>query len=360
MDEQDLDRSEEATPYKLQKARERGQTPRSQDATAGAVFLAAVAFLAWQGADALARLVRLFGASLAQVGEGGAAGSIAAVTARLVEGAGGILLPFLLVLPAAACVATIAQTGVVFSFQPLVFDFQRLNPASGLKRIFSMRTLFEGARACIKLAVLCGAGIAALAALLPQFHKLSALPPPAFLHAAWSDLVALGWRMAAALVVIAVADMLFTRREFQRRMRMSRREWKDEYRNREGDPRIRARLRELRRELLQRSRSVRNTRAADVVLTNPTHYAVALAYRHGEMEAPRIVAKGAGQLAAAMRQIAARHRIVVVQNPPLARRLFREAPLDAYLPASFHAEVARIFVWILAMRRQQAQRGAAA
>jgi flagellar biosynthetic protein FlhB len=102
---------------------------------------------------------------------------------------------------------------------------------------------------------------------------------------------------------------------------------------------------------------LRNTRDADVVLTNPTHYAVALQYRHGEMEAPRVVAKGAGQLAAAMRAIAGRHRIVVVQNPSLARRLFREAAIDAYLPANFHAEVARILVWVLAMRQRGGLQG---
>ena len=97
-----------------------------------------------------------------------------------------------------------------------------------------------------------------------------------------------------------------------------------------------------------------------MVVTNPTHYAVALEYRHGEMEAPRVVAKGAGLLAAAMREIAARHAIVVVQNPPLARRLFREAPLEAYLPAAFHAEVARIMVWVLAVRQQRRAREMAA
>jgi flagellar biosynthetic protein FlhB len=110
--------------------------------------------------------------------------------------------------------------------------------------------------------------------------------------------------------------------------------------------------------MLRRSQSLKNTRDADVVLTNPTHFAVALRYVHGEMPAPRVVAKGAGQLAAAMREIAARHRVVVVQNPPLARRLFREAALDDYIPASFHAEVARIIVWVLAARQQQARAAA--
>jgi flagellar biosynthetic protein FlhB len=355
MADQDIDRSEQATPFKLQKARERGQTARSVDAVACAVFLVAVACLAWQGGETCVALLRLARAALAQAGQPDPAGAaLWPLAARLASGAAGVLLPLLLALPLAAVLASVAQSGMVFSFTPLQMDFQRIHPASGFQRVFSRRTLFEIARACIKLVVLAAAGVASLLALLPQFHVLSALAPGAFLHTLLADLAGLGWKMGMALALVAAADLLYTRAEFGRRMRMSRRELKDEYRNREGDPRIRGRLRELRRELLKRSQALRNTRNADVVLTNPTHYAVALRYVHGEMEAPRVVAKGAGQLAAAMRELAARHRIVVVQNPPLTRRLFRAAAIDAYLPGEFHAEVARIIVWVLAIRQQRA------
>jgi flagellar biosynthesis protein FlhB len=355
MADADIDRSEAATPFKLQKAREKAQTPRSLDAVAGTVFASAVAWLAWQGEASAAALLRLFHAALVQVASVDASGhGIGTLAGQLVRGAAGILAPLFIALPLAALVASIAQTGMVFSTSAMHMDFQRLNPAAGFKRVFSLRTLFDGFRACAKLLVLGVAGVLALAALRTQFAVLTALPPASFLQTALADLVSLGWKMAAALALIAVADMVFTRREFSRKMRMSRRELKDEFRQREGDPRIRSRMRELRRELMQRSRSLRNTRDADVVLTNPTHFAVALQYVHGKMDAPRVVAKGAGQLAAAMRAIAARHGIVVVQNPPLARRLFREAGLDQSLPESFHAEVARIIVWVLAMRQQRA------
>jgi flagellar biosynthesis protein FlhB len=361
MADQDIDRSEEATPYKRQKAREQAQTPRSADAVGAATFVAAVAYLAWQGEDVMQRLLRLAHAALLQAAQRHpSAEAFWPLAADLAARSAALLLPFFLLLPLAAWLACVAQTGMVFSLSPLRADFQRVNPVAGLKRILSLRTLFDGLRACIKLAVLCGAAWLALTALLPQFHVLTALAPADFLHAALGDLASLGWKMASALCLVAAADVLFTRREFSRRMRMSHRELKDEYRQREGDPRVRGRLRQLRRELLKRSRALRDTRTADVVLTNPTHYAVALRYVHGEMDAPRVVAKGAGQLAAAMREIAARHRIVVVQNPPLARRLFREAALDASLPADFHAEVARIIVWVLAMRQRRGAPGAAA
>ena len=361
MAEQELDRNEVATPFKLQKAREEGQTPRSADLVSSVVFLGAMLYLAGQATGMAEDLLKLAQSAWMQIGRGPAAASPWPLAAEFATASFSVLLPFLLVLPLLAVLAAMAQTGMVFSWTPLHVDFNRINPATGLKRLFSMRTLFDGARAGIKLLVLSITAVVALQALLPQFHAIAAMPAPAFLRTLSDDLTGLGLKMGLALVLIGLLDVLFTRREFERNMRMSRRELKDEWKNREGDPRVRARLRELRRELLKRSKALRNTRTADVIVTNPTHYAVALRYVHGEMDAPRVVAKGAGQLAAAMRAIAARHRIVVVQNPPLARRLFREVAIEDMIPAAFHAEVAKIIVWVLALRRQQgAMQGARA
>jgi flagellar biosynthesis protein FlhB len=352
-EEQDLDRNEAATPFKLEKAREQGQTPRSADMVGSFVFLAAMLYLASQGMKLGVSLLQLGQATLLQAADVSTAG-LWHLARSLLVAATAELLPFLIALPITAVIAA------VFSVKPLHMDFARINPATGFKRLFSMRTLFDGGRACLKLLVLSAAALLALQALLPQFQAIAALPPTVFLQAASDDLASLGLKMGLALVLVSAVDLLFTRREFGKNMRMSRRELQDEFKNREGDPRVRARVRELRRELLKRSLALKNTRTADVVLTNPTHYAVALRYVHGEMEAPRVVAKGAGQLAAAMREIAARHDVVVVQNPPLARALFKQGGIDEYIPASFHAEVARIIVWVLAMRAQRARAAGAA
>ncbi len=360
MAEQDLDRSEAATPYKLQKAREKGQAARSMELATAAGFAVAVAWLSWQGLQASRELMEIVRSLLVQAGQ---AASLPPwpLMERAIVGALGLLLPPMLAVAAAAIVATLAQTGVVFSLTPIEIDMSRIHPATGLRRIFSLRSLFEAVRALVKLALLSATAVFALRSLVPHFHAVSSLEAPAFLQRLLDDAASLGMKLALALAVIAAADLVYTRAEFQRQMRMSRRELKDEFKNREGDPRIRARLRELRRDMLKRSMALQNTRTADVVLTNPTHFAVALRYVHGEMEAPKVVAKGAGQLAAAMREIAARHRIVVVQNPPLARRLFREADIEQCIPRNFHAEVARIIVWVFAMRQQrQAAAGAAA
>lgn len=362
MAEQDLDRSEAATPYKLEKAREQGQTARSMDVVGATVFVVAMAFVAWQGLELVNAVFRLARVALVHAGAGVPPPASAWPLARhLLEEAAYLVLPFMGALMLAAVVGTVAQTGVVLSTEPLKMDFNRLNPVTGLKRVLSMRTLFDGLRACLKLAVLLLAAWYALKSLLPQFYMVAALPPQAFLRTMVEDTADLGLKMALILAFIAFLDLLYTQREFGRKMRMSKRELKDEFKNREGDPRIRQRLRELRIEALKRSQALRRTRSADVVLTNPTHYAVALRYVHGEMEAPQVVAKGAGQLAARMREIAYRHQVAIVRNPGLARRLFRELEIDQAVPPSFHAEVARIIVWVFAMREQRgAARGAAA
>lgn len=354
MADQDIDRSEAATPFKLQKARERGQTARSADLVAAAVFASGMVFLAWQGWEATVALLRLCRFALEQAGPAAmTAAGLWPLMAALLVGVAGVLLPFLLLLPLAAALGSLAQTGPVLAIEPLKADFARINPATGLKRVFSMRTLFDAARACLKLAILGLAAWLALRSLLPQFHAVASQSPLNFLQLLIGDTADLGLKMALALGLVACVDVLFTRREFGQKMRMSRRELKDEFKNREGDPRIRARLRDLRREMLKRSLALRSTRDADVVLINPTHYAVALRYVHGEMEAPKVTAKGAGQLAAAMREIASRHRVAVVQNAPLARRLFRETDIDQYIPVALHPQVAKIIVWVFALREQR-------
>ena len=351
MAEQDLDRNEPATPYKLEKARERGQVARSADVVSAVVFAAAVVYLYWKGWDGLREQFRYDHALLAH------AGRIVATPDNLWSLLGGMvrdsmimLSPFLGVLVITAIVANLMQTGPVLSLDPIKPDFNRANPVTGLKKLFSMRTLFEGLRAVLKLLVLTLVVYYALKSLTHQFFHLAALPAPVLARTMVQDVASTGLKIALALGLIALLDLGFTRRQFASQMRMSRREMSDEHKNREGDPRIKARIRELRREMLKRSQALRKTGGADVLITNPTHVAVALRYVHGQMDSPQLVAKGAGALAAVMRQIAARRGVPVVQNPPLARALFHALAVEQHVPQEHFAEVARILVWVFAMR----------
>ena len=358
MAEQDLDRNDAATPYKLQKAREKGQAAKSADVVSAVVFTVAMVYFTWQGWDAARAQFSFDRLLLLQIdhtlppGEG-----MWVVLATMVKGAFAWCAPLFVTLMLAAIVSNLMQTGPILSFEPVKADIDRLNPVNGFKKVFSMRTVFDAFRACVKLVLLVGVAYLALRALATQFHGLAGLSPLAYLQTLLHDLSSLGLKMAVVLCLIAAVDWMFTSREFAKKMRMSKREIKDEAKHRDGDPRVRARMRELRREMRKRSQSIRQTKNADVLLTNPTHVAVALKYVHGEMESPQVVAKGAGVLAAAMRVIAARHGIPVVRSPALTRRLFKELDVDHHVPPRMFAEVARIVVWVFAMReRQQAGR----
>ncbi|QRY35517.1 EscU/YscU/HrcU family type III secretion system export apparatus switch protein (plasmid) [Variovorax sp. PDNC026] len=354
MAEQDLDRNEAATPYKLQKARERGQTAKSTDFVATVVFVVAIVYLNWRGFSAVSSQFRFDQALLIHAGRVDVSGAgLWPVIERAIRAVLSLCAPFFATVMLAAVIGNMMQTGPILSFDPVKIDFDRINPVNGLKKLFSMRVLFDAARALVKLGLLTLVAVLGLKALAGQFYALASLSAIGYLHTLLDDIASIGLKMALVLGLIALVDLMYTRREFAKKMRMSQRERKDEAKNREGDPRIRARLRELRREMLKRSQALSQTRNADVVITNPTHLAVALKYEHGRMASPQLLAKGAGHMAAAMREIAARHRIPVVQNPALARRIYKQLPVDHPVPPELYAQVARIIVWVFAMREQR-------
>ncbi|QNB08846.1 EscU/YscU/HrcU family type III secretion system export apparatus switch protein [Herbaspirillum frisingense] len=363
MAEQDMDRNQAATPHRLREARKRGQVAKSPDFNSVVVFVVMLAFLSWHGWSSMRDQFRFDQAILNLAGRMDI--SPAALWQLLLHGLKhcmALLAPFFATLLITAIVANLVQVGPVFSGEPLGPNWDKLNPATGFKRLFSVRTLFDAARACLKLVLLVWVVYHALKGMLPQFASLGGYSATGYLHALLDDIASLGMKIALMLALIAAVDWIYTRREFAKQMRMSHRDIRDEAKHREGDPRIRARLRELRREMLQRSLAASKVRQADVLITNPTHLAVALRYRHGEMTSPQVVAKGAGVQAAAMRRAAARHNVPVVRNQTLARKLYKELDFDHYVPQHLYAEVARIIVWVFAMRKanEAARRATAA
>lgn len=349
---QDLDRNEAATPYKLEQARQRGEMGKSADLVGLLVIVTALTWLAGRGEADLLVLFR-FDRDVLLTGARGMldAATLLHLSLRVLQAGLALLAPFFAALMLAAVLGNVLQNRPVFSLEPLTPDWGRLNPARGLQRLFSLRTAYDAVRAGLKCAALTAALWFALRTLPAEFGRLSGLAAAGFMKTLLEHLAALGWRVAIVLLLLALLDLVFTRREFASRMRMSRRELHDEICQREGDPRIRARLRQLRLKFHERSRSIGRTGEGDVLITNPTHLAVALRYRHGEMAAPLIVAKGAGVLAAAMRVMAARHRIPVVRSPALARVLYRQLDPGQSLPPDLYAGVARILVWVMAMRK---------
>lgn len=352
---QEFDKSEAATPYKLQQARRRGSVARSPDLTgAVALLTAAAALYAWSW-DALMALTALARAALIQgLGMNLTAASVVSLVGRVGAGALHIVAPFALTVGAAALAASLAQTGLVWSTFPLKPDLTRINPFTGLKRLFSMRTIYDAFKSVIKVGILGWVLYMIVRDLAPALHLLGERAPIDALRDLMAMLGAMALKLAFVALLLALLDLGYTRFEFKRKMRMSRRDVKDEVKHREGDPRVRSRLRGLRVEMLQKAASVRQVGQADVLIVNPTHLAVALEYKRGEMAAPVMLAKGAGTLAARMRAEAARCGVTIVRNPTLARALYFQGDLGQTIPAALYADVARVMVWLLAQRNARA------
>lgn len=356
MSEGDLDKSDPASPYKLEKAREKGSVAKSQDVTFLIILLGLTGIVFGMGESLTRRLAALMHALLAQVSQPRQqSGEWFRLMEHVTTELAWIFAAPLAILMVLGVGAGLMQVGFTISAEPLKPDFNRLNPAEGFKRLFSFRSLYELARSLLKVGVVAILLMAAGGVVLKEILALPLRTPSGVLayliHQVGVTLAVL----MAVLLLITIGDYAFTRWEFLRKMRMSKREIKDEHKNREGDPRIKARLRELRLEWLKKSMAMKNVPQSDVLITNPTHYAVAIAYKRGAMPAPKVMALGAGDLALRMRSVARQHHIPVVENPPLARSLYRLAETGGDLPQEHYAEVAKILVWVFAARAQRAQ-----
>jgi flagellar biosynthetic protein FlhB len=269
----------------------------------------------------------------------------------------GVIAPVLAVIWTAATLVGVLQAGGVFTAEQLRPDFNRVNPATGLKRMFSVRSLHELARCSIKVAVFGTAMTIWGKSHIGELLNLSARSPRSMEQEGIALLGSALTLLTGLMLLFAMLDWSFNRWEFLRQMRMSKREMKDEHKEREGDPRIKSRLRELRLSWLKRARQLANVRNADVLLTNPTHYAVALEYRRGEMYAPMITARGAGEMAHLMRKEARRRGVAVVENAPLARALFALNESATFVPAEHFEQVARVLRWVYSTRGQRRDAG---
>ncbi len=348
------DKTLPASERRLLKAREEGQVARSRDLGHFAVLVVGFALIAYAATDVLRGVGTLltaglrFDASLlAQPG---------GMTGRLAELAGHMLL---LLLPLAALVWVLAAAcGVLaggwnFTLQPLQPKFEKLNPLPGIARVFSGQQMVETLKACLLAVLLAVLGGWVVAARWAEFAQLLAVPLPAALAQA-GDLVLTGLLpVAALLAVFALVDVPLQRHQLQQRLRMSVQEMKQEFKEAEGNLLQKQQMRARMREMANR-RMMTQVPTADLVVMNPSHYAVALKYDDATMAAPRVVAKGADLVALRIRDLAQEHGVPVLQAPPLARALYAHTELDAEVPARLFSAVAQVLAWVFQLREAMA------
>ncbi len=249
----------------------------------------------------------------------------------------------------------LAQTGFVLSGTPLRPRLSALNPVNGMRRLFGLDGLASLAKAMLKLAVIAAVVALTLVHQMEAIAALGTLPVGAASSRFAELLFQLAWRALAAFAALTVVDFAWQRWRYQRSLRMSKQEVREEYKETEGNPEIKAAWRRRRHQLL--NRMIAAVPKADVVVTNPVHYAVALRYDPVSMQAPVVVAKGERLLAQRIKEVARRHGVPVVEEPALARALFRAVPVGKPIPASLYRAVAEVLAWVYTLRQRTRGRG---
>lgn len=340
------DRTERATPRRRQEARRRGQVARSTELTGAVALLAAVAGLVVFGPAILENLALLMRGSLAA---GAPQVSTAADAYTVFQQVGVRLLwtvaPLLASLMAIGLLVNVLQVGFLFTGQPLSPRLSKLNPIEGFGRIFGRRGWVELAKALAKIAAVGLVTYFTLRADLESLVPLMGAEGGTLLEEIGAATVRIGLRAGAILLVLAGLDYAYQRWEYERSLRMSRKEVEEEQKQTEGDPHVKARVRAMQR-AASRQRMMDEVAKADVVVTNPVHVAVALRYDRAKMDAPVVVARGMRRIAERIKEIAREHRIPVIEDPPLARALHRSTQIGDAIPEALYQVVAQLLAQI--------------
>jgi len=358
MAENDQDRStedlsDEASPYRLEEFRRKGQVGQSRELAAVALLLAsgmAISVMAPQIANQLAAYMReTFTVSMAEKTGAATAGWAADNLLKVLRVIAMVGLPVSLAGFMIGVFTHVAQIGFVFSTEPLQPSLDKINPLSGMKRFFSLRQVWETARIVVKGIVLCYAAYLIVKSDIYRTPSLIFARPMALVESLSSTSRSLFFGLSGILFLFAGVDFFLQRREFGKQVRVTRQEAKQEAKEQEGDPLIKARIRSIQRDIA-RKRMMSAVKKADVVITNPTHIAVALIYDKDKMVAPRVVAKGADFIAQKIKKIAAESGVPLVENVPLARAIYKSVKINHQIPKNLFQAVAEVLAYVYKLK----------
>ncbi|KFX70208.1 flagellar biosynthesis protein FlhB [Pseudomonas taeanensis MS-3] len=355
--ESGADKSEEPTEKRLRESREKGQIARSRELNTLAVTLAGAGGLLASGgslANALLEIMRgNFTLSREVIMDEHSMGLWLLASGQIALDA---LMPLFFALLIASIVGPIALGGWLFSAQAMAPKMSRMNPFAGLKRMFSAKALVELGKALGKFIVILAVALVVLSIERDDLLAIAHEPlESAILHAS----MVVGWSalwMACGLILIAAVDVPFQLWDNKQKLMMTKQEVRDEYKDSEGKPEVKQRIRQLQREMAER-RMMQAVPQADVVITNPTHFAVALKYDPSKGSAPVLLAKGGDFTALKIREIAQEHQVMLLESPALARAVFYSTELDQEIPAGLYLAVAQVLAYVYQIRQYQAGKG---
>ena len=348
----DFERTEKATPKRRSEARKKGQVAKSREVSTVMVLLAGLLVLFFLGSYPYERLSTLMVQFFEKVGTFSLTPeNLLALQNELIESLFLILAPFLGVIMGVAILSNYIQVGGFFSFESIKPDLAKISPLKGLTRVFSLQSFVELLKSLFKFLIVGGVAYYTIKKELPNILTLMSQEVGSI--SKYIGLVSFHIFLNILLVMILLAglDYIYQRWSYEKGLRMSKQEVKDEAKQAEGDPLVRARVRSIQRELARR-RMMAEVPKADVIITNPNHIAVALYYKSGEMDAPKLLAKGAGFVAEKLKEIGREHKIPILENKPLAQILFRTVEVGQLIPATLYHLVADVLAFVYRMQKK--------
>lgn len=346
----DLEKTEEPTPKKIEDAKKEGNVPKSMDTSGFLTLLVAVLTVGALFGWLLERVQKLYGYLIAHVGLPIDKALVFEMSLTLIKEVALIVLPIAIPIAIAGVLAGWSQFGILFTTKPLAPDLKKIDPIKGFKNLFSLKKLVEGFKVTLKVLVVLGAAFFVFLSFLKDLATVVLFDLPDQLEWLVERAMLLAAVMLVLLFILAIIDLLFVRYNYFKGLRMSKQEIKDEMKQLDGNPEIKAKIRRLQMQMAKK-RMLAQVPQADVVITNPTHYAVALRYNTKESRAPRVVAKGADLMALRIKEIAREHDVAVVENPPLARELYRQVDLDHDIPEKLYQAVAEVLAFVYKNRQ---------
>ncbi|MBW5444559.1 flagellar biosynthesis protein FlhB [Cohnella sp. CFH 77786] len=344
------EKTEKATPKKRQEARNKGQVAKSVEIPHSLILVGVLACFMMLGPFFRDRTLQLFGdIFLHRLNMDITDQNVLALFFHYALQTLILLSPILIIVVVIAFAATYVQIGWLFTTEPLKMSLSKLNPLTGAKNLFKMRSLIEFLKSALKLTVIGLVVYWVLWSKKKQFLGLAHVPVEGIFSFTADLILQLGLIVAVILFVLSIGDYLYSKFEYEKSLKMSKQDIKDEHKNAEGDPLIKGKIKEKQRRMAL-MRMMQEVPKADVVITNPTHFAVALQYDGTKMEAPVVVAKGQDYLALRIREIARKHDVVIMENKPLARALYERSEVGDSIPADLFQAVAEVLAYVYRLK----------
>lgn len=341
----DQEKTEEPTAKKIEDARKEGNVPKSQDTSSFVTLVVAISVFMILFPYIKERVFNLYKFYQSYIGVDLTKNDILQINIITFYEFALIVLPLAGAVAISGVLAALLQFGFVYTTKPLIPDLKKIDPIKGLKNLVSMKKFIEGVKIVFKVALVMGFAFYFLQVFRQDLPEVIYLPIEDQLIWLRDKALILIAVILVLFLVLSLIDLLFVRYNYFKELKMSKQEIKDEHKQMEGDPQVKQRIKQVQMEMTKK-RMMQDVPSADVVITNPTHYAVAIRYNQEKEVAPKVVAKGVDNLALRIKEIAREYDVQVVENPPLARQLYKECEIDQMIPESLYKAVAEVLAFV--------------